>query len=238
MATEDLTGTKYINSLVRENPVESPGDTRQDGDEHLRGIKNCIKKSFPNITGACTATAAELNFLVGKTTVAQTFPADTGIVFYNASAPTGWTQETALSGLDGCMIRMVTSWTAATAGTDDVSSPPSADHSHTDTLAMASHAVTINEMGQHSHDSCTNNEKTSQNRPNTTEYMAARLSNGGSQRDYDMDQNSGFADVGESGNAGAGTGHSHTITGAIGNTSPTITQFAPKYHNAILCIKD
>ena len=61
MATEDLTGTKYINSLVRENPVESPGDTRQDGDEHLRGVKNCIKKSFPNIAGACTATAAELN---------------------------------------------------------------------------------------------------------------------------------------------------------------------------------
>lgn len=71
MALEDLVGTKYIDSLVSTNPVGAT-DPKSEGDDHIRGIKNTLKLSFPNITGPVTATQAELNALDGITsTVAE-----------------------------------------------------------------------------------------------------------------------------------------------------------------------
>jgi len=60
MATEDLTGTdKFVDDLVATNPVST--DSVSDGDEHIRGVKNVLKNTLPNITAAVTATAAQLN---------------------------------------------------------------------------------------------------------------------------------------------------------------------------------
>jgi len=59
MALEDLTGTKYIDDLVATNPAA--GDNVSEGDDHIRGIKNVLKTTFPNIDGAVTATDTELN---------------------------------------------------------------------------------------------------------------------------------------------------------------------------------
>ena len=59
MALEDLTGAKYIDSLNSANPAV--GDNVSEGDDHIRGIKNVLKYSFPNIDGAVNATDAELN---------------------------------------------------------------------------------------------------------------------------------------------------------------------------------
>ena len=59
MALEDLTGTKYIDDLVATNPAA--GDNVSEGDDHIRGIKNVLKTTFPNIDGAITATDTELN---------------------------------------------------------------------------------------------------------------------------------------------------------------------------------
>lgn len=55
------TGT-YIDSLVATNPVAT--DPVHQGDDHLRLIKSAVKASFPNITGAATATHTELNNLI------------------------------------------------------------------------------------------------------------------------------------------------------------------------------
>jgi len=52
------TGT-YINSLVASNPAATDGLAQAD--DHLRLIKATIKATFPNITGAVTATNAELS---------------------------------------------------------------------------------------------------------------------------------------------------------------------------------
>ncbi len=59
MALEDLTGTKYIDDLNSSNPAA--GDNVSEGDDHIRGIKNVLKTTFPNIDGAVTATDTELN---------------------------------------------------------------------------------------------------------------------------------------------------------------------------------
>lgn len=54
----------YINELNIAWP-DGAVDPKSDGDNHLRLIKKTIKNTFPNLTGAMTATQANLNSLVG-----------------------------------------------------------------------------------------------------------------------------------------------------------------------------
>lgn len=49
MALEDLTGNKYIDDLVATNPVGAT-DPRSEGDDHIRGVKNVLLKTFPDIS--------------------------------------------------------------------------------------------------------------------------------------------------------------------------------------------
>ncbi len=59
----------FIHTLNASNPVS--GDPAQFGDDHIRNIKGAILTTFPNITSAVTATAAELNFVDGVTAPIQ-----------------------------------------------------------------------------------------------------------------------------------------------------------------------
>ena len=70
MALEDLTGTKYIDDLNSSNPAA--GDNVSEGDDHIRGIKNVLKTTFPNVTGAVNPTDTELNYVDGVTSAIQT----------------------------------------------------------------------------------------------------------------------------------------------------------------------
>jgi hypothetical protein len=54
-----LETASFINGLVESNPTSSDGANQ--GDNHLRLIKTVLKNTFPNITGAVTATQAQLN---------------------------------------------------------------------------------------------------------------------------------------------------------------------------------
>ena len=65
MALEDLTGTKYLDDLNASNPAA--GDNVSEGDDHIRGIKNVLKLTFPNIDAACNVTPTELNLIDGGT---------------------------------------------------------------------------------------------------------------------------------------------------------------------------
>ena len=70
MALEDLTGTKYLDDLNSSNPAA--GDNVSEGDDHIRGIKNVLKLTFPNIDAAVNATPTELNYVDGVTSAIQT----------------------------------------------------------------------------------------------------------------------------------------------------------------------
>ena len=70
MALEDLTGTKYLDDLNSSNPAA--GDNDSEGDDHIRGIKNVLKLTFPNIDAAVNATPTELNYVDGVTSAIQT----------------------------------------------------------------------------------------------------------------------------------------------------------------------
>lgn len=60
MALENLVGPNvFISNLARTNPAID--DPVSQGDDHLRGIKNVIQNTFPNVTGAVTLTQAQIN---------------------------------------------------------------------------------------------------------------------------------------------------------------------------------
>ncbi len=66
MALEDLTGVdKFIDDLVNTNPAA--GDNPREGDDHIRGVKNVLLNTFPNVDAAVTADATELNRIDGVT---------------------------------------------------------------------------------------------------------------------------------------------------------------------------
>jgi len=115
MALEDLTGvSKFIDALVASNPGSD--DFADFGDDHIRGIKNVLLNTFPNIDGAVTATPAELNklhlvqafmgtFLQAASTLAArqainaSFPGEIRL-YAGASAPTDWLICDGTAGLD------------------------------------------------------------------------------------------------------------------------------------------
>lgn len=81
------TGT-YISSLNASNPTST--DLKSQGDDHLRLIKSTIKATFPNISGAVTATHTALNTLtdsVGQWRLLQTQDASSSsaITFVNGT---------------------------------------------------------------------------------------------------------------------------------------------------------
>lgn len=59
-----LESASYINELVITNPVGNT-DPKSQGDDHLRLIKKTLKNTFPNISGAVTASHIELGYLSG-----------------------------------------------------------------------------------------------------------------------------------------------------------------------------
>lgn len=65
MSLENLVGPdKFLSALVPANPTG--GDDKREGDDHIRGIKNVLLNSFPNVNAAVTATDEELSSVVGK----------------------------------------------------------------------------------------------------------------------------------------------------------------------------
>jgi hypothetical protein len=81
MPIEDLTGDKYIGDLNSDWPLFD--ELQNLGDDHIRGMKNVLKKQFPNLgLEPMTRTAANLN--------RGSVPIGARTSFYSAAAPSGW----------------------------------------------------------------------------------------------------------------------------------------------------
>lgn len=59
----------YISDL--DTSLPAGGDSRAEGDNHIRLIKSTLKATFPNVNAAVTATDEQMNFLVGVTSALQ-----------------------------------------------------------------------------------------------------------------------------------------------------------------------
>lgn len=133
MALEDIESTgKVISDLNKNNPVGST-DAKNQGDNHIRGIKNVLLNTFPNVNAPVTLTDEELN--------QGLFPTGTKMVFFQAAAPANWTQDTSAAA-DNKMLRIVNSAGGGSGGTD---SPIT--HVHT----TGDHILTEAEMPSHTH---------------------------------------------------------------------------------------
>jgi len=194
-----------------------------------------------NITGTGTITATSFTGSGVGLTGVDPFPGGTKMVFVQASAPTGWTQDTTNNDKG---LRVVSGSGGGTGGTHAFSSPPSTSHTHTGpshthstpahlhshTLSAGAHTLSTAEMPSHSH-------SISRGYGTGTSVIKAGNSSGGS--------------IGTSSTGGGGS-HSHSLagsissggastsgaggTGATGSAGPTA--FAPQYVDVIVCTKD
>jgi len=108
----------YINSLNTSNPASTDGLAQAD--DHLRLIKSTVKSTFPNVTGAVSATHTELNLIDGLTASTSELNTLAGITSSTSELNIldGVTASTAeLNKMDG-----VTATTAELNYTDGVSS--------------------------------------------------------------------------------------------------------------------
>ena len=213
----------YINSLNSANPVSTDGLAQAD--DHLRLIKATILASFPNITGAMTATHTVLNGIDARVTAlegALIAASGTKMLFQQSAAPTGWTKDTTHNDK---ALRIV-SGTASTGGsvaftTAFASQTPAGTISSSVSGSTASHTLTISQIPAHTHTYGQN------------QRVQVGLDNGTA---FDADNHGSFT----SGSTGGGQGHSHGAGSlAVSSTfSGTAMNLAVNYVDVIIATKD
>lgn len=211
----------YINGLDVTNPTAT--DPKSQGDDHLRLVKTALKATFPNVTGAVTASQTELNLLAGQTG-AISFPVGTRMPFAQAAAPTGWTQDVS-DNANNRMLRVVSAGGGAVGGS---SSPilnnvvPSHTHGFTTGNMSADHTHGIADPG-HSHYV-----------PN--QGGASANSTGSGAGTYNHTPATLYTDASATGIWTNSASANHTHSGGTDNGSSQ-TNWTPRYIDMIICSK-
>ena len=242
MALETGTHISYLNA---NNPVSTDGLAQAD--DHLRLIKSTIKASFPNITGAMTATHTVLDGLDGRITALEASlpaPSGTSMLFVQSAAPTGWTKQTTHNDKT---LRVV-SGTASSGGsvaftTAFASKTPAGSISSSVSGTTASHTLSIAEIPSHNHFIVNNRNvaNRSDDDPTTTNFL-----NRGAQHNPEGDEkyllrfHGTTADRGLTSSTGSGGGHSHGAGSlAVSSTfTGTAINLAVQYVDVIIANKD
>jgi len=216
----------YINSLNASNPVATDGLAQAD--DHLRLIKSTILASFPNITGAMTATHTILNGLDGRVSAIENgvHASDTKMLFQQSTAPTGWTKDTTHNDKT---LRVVTG-TAGTGGTNAFSSAftftPAGSVSTSVSGTVANHTLTTSQIPAHSH-SMGSNTRVQLGYDNGTAYAGR------------TDYNPHGAITYSTQNTGGGGAHNHGWSGSATSAfTGTEADLAPQYVDVIIATKD
>jgi microcystin-dependent protein len=136
MGIENPTPT-YIDDLDATLPAAT--DPLSQADDHIRNIKGTIKQTFPNVTGAVTATDASLNLLSGLQSIAD------------AVYPVGCIYESTVS-TDPSTLFPGTSWTAFGQGKMLVGLDPNDSDFQNNGASSGSKTVTLTEAQMPSHD--------------------------------------------------------------------------------------
>jgi len=145
------TGT-YINSLNAANPAAT--DALSSADDHLRLIKSTIKATFPNVTGAVTATHTTLNSVI--------VPSGGIIIWSGAESaiPTGWVLCNGSNSTPDLRDKFVmgagTTAVNTTGGTNSLTIATANLPSHTHAISFTSgaggsHTHSISSDGVHTH---------------------------------------------------------------------------------------
>ena len=248
MPLENLVGNKYISDLNANWPAGT--DLPDAGDDHLRGIKNVLQKTFPNISGPVTLTQDQIN--------RGSVPAGAILPFYMATPPVGWSRTAGLSQTFG--LRIVPSATngGTFGGTDDpILNDKVPTHTHGFTATTAGNSVdhvhgfsaqtgTMNQNAAHSHavsDPGHSHSDTYGVPPggswgfaNVVPYGATPGAPAGTGISISA-TNTDHVHAVSGSTGGANQGHTHSLSGTtVGNASAA--NWAPRYLDLILCTRD
>ena len=233
----------FINSLVATNPVSTDGLAAAD--DHMRLIKATILASFPNITGAMTATHSVLNGLDARVTAIESaFATGTKMLFAQTAAPTGWTKDTTNN--NDSAIRVVTG-TAGTGGTNALST---LDATAVGTInssvsgSVAGHTLTTSQIPSHFHYAFRNTNVSggTQSSLNGSTYAAfgSGFAGGSFDEKYAIGKTGSVANVGKTSDTGSGQSHAHgagtlTVTSTFTGSANALDV---KYVDVIIATKD
>ena len=206
-----LESVTYISDLDGSNPPG--GDPKSQGDDHIRNIKTGILNSFPNITGAVTATQAQINALssmAGGGSVIDAFASGTKLLFPQSSAPTGWTQDNTFNDK---VLRLIdnTGTGGATGGSWTLSG-----------VSVDGHALATSEIPSHDHQQQASNASGS--------VLPMRFGTAGTgyhQVNATAEVTGGYAI--DTLTAGGGGSHDHGVT--------SDAAWRPSYADSIVCAK-
>lgn len=235
--TGDGSGLTGINTDLVADTTPQLGGNLDLNNNNITGTGNIPSG---NLTGALPA--IDGSALTGV----QPFPSGTKMVFAQASAPTGWTQDT--SNNDKA-LRVVSGSGGGTGGTHGLSSPPGTSHSHTGpshthstpnhshshNLSAGAHTLSTAQMPSHSHGYGTNNSNDTWTNCSTVKQVCGAASHTRYTSNTGGSSSHSHSLAGSISSGGAGTSGSGG-TGATSSSGPTA--FAPRYVDVIVCSKD
>ena len=231
MALESAT---YIDGLVSTNPVTT--DSLNQVDDHLRLIKSAVKATFPNLTGAVTASQAELNLLAGLTSLVPPGV----IVMWSGSVgsiPAGWKLCDGTSSTPDLRDRFIVGSGTDSGGTHDIGGIGGANSLSLSEANLPSHthsfSATTGSAGAHTHsvtDPGHSHGITVGNNADVDNDVATTSGSGGT-------DSTNSATTGISiGSAGA---HTHSVSGTTGSVgSGTAIDNRPAYYALAFIMKE
>ena len=217
----------FVSDLVETNPVST--DSLAVADNHIRGIKSAIKATFPNITGAMTATHTVLNGLDGRVSAIENgvHASGTTMLFQQSTAPTGWTKQTTHNDKT---LRVVTG-TTSSGGSNAFSAAfsnitPSGTVSTSISGTVANHTLTTAQIPSHSH-SMGQNTRVQVGFDNGTAYAGKTTSGNSGPITYSTQ------------NTGGGQAHNHGFSGSATSTfTGSSINLDVQYVDVIIASKD
>lgn len=193
-------GSDYPGTLDTNNTLEvnapNAGKTKARAEvpnDHAAALVAIQTELGTDPAGSTTDVKTRLAVSIAADGSLVNFPATTAMVFFQAAAPTGWTQDT---DNDDKALRVVSGSGGGTGGTQGLSSPPSTAHTH----ATSAHTLIISEIAAHTH------------------TVARDNTSGGAS---EADAGSGGAPLSDiiTGSTGGGGSHAHGVTASDGPTA-------------------
>ena len=213
-----LENPTYISDLVVSNPTSL--DKRKYGDDHLRNLKAAVKNSFPNITGAMTATHDELSgaVFVGKIVMYYGDPVD---------LPNGWAVCDGTNGTPDMrnLVPVGAGGTYALNATMGAATPTtSSSGGHTPSGTISGTALTESQLPAHEHFTTAN--IAGSGAPGS--FLAAQSSGLTGDTAYSLRGTGTAPDIWPTETVGSGATHTHTLTGdAVAAHTHTVSALQP-----------
>ena len=243
----DIPALSYVSSVAANSPVASSGGLTPTislasgyGDtQNPYGSKtaNYVLAAPDGSSGAPTfraLVAADIPSSYSQ------FAAGTTLLFYQAAAPTGWTQVTTIN---DTALRVVSGATGGTTGGTTAFSTVFANQTPTITVSISGVSVSATTLSTAQMPSHNHSVSDPGHNHTVTTYDGSGPANGFSRYNSSANASTGFnslsaATTGISiGNNGSGTSHTHSLSGSATGSSSAIT-LNVKYANIILCSKN